>query len=183
MEKRLDHEVVKKKPITFFDDQAGTRKDIARFADDHLLSAREVTVEVPHLGNDRAQDNWTPLFIVAQLIGGQWPKLCLSAYRAIETISAADAIEQEPVAIRMFRELSIKLDGRKGEWIGADDLRNLLINDAESEFFEWHMGNSITAKSLKKYLVDAGVKWSRTRNGSFYSLTDIKERIKRYVRH
>jgi len=56
----------------------------------------------------------------------------LSADRAIETISAADAIEQEPVAIRMFRELSIKLDGRKGEWIGADDLRNLLINDAES---------------------------------------------------
>ena len=182
MEKRLDHEVVKKKPITFFDDQAGTRKGIARFAADNLMSAREMTVEVPHLGNDRAQDNWTPLFIVAELIGGQWPDLCLSAYKAIEAISAADAIEQEPVAIRMFRELSTKLDGRTGEWIGADDLRNLLINDTESEFFDWHMGNPITAKSLKKYLVDAGVKWNRTRNGSFYSLSGIKERIKRYVR-
>ena len=71
---------------------------------------------------------------------------------------------------------------RTGEWIGADDLRNLLINDTESEFFDWHMGNPITAKSLKKYLVDAGVKWNRTRNGSFYSLSGIKERIKRYVR-
>ena len=182
MEKRLDHEVVKKKPITFFDDQAGTRKGIARFASDNLISAREMTVEVPHLGNDRAQDNWTPLFIVAELIGGQWPELCLSAYKAIEAISAADAIEQEPVAIRMFRELSTKLDGRTGEWIGADDLRNLLINDTESEFFDWHMGNPITAKSLKKYLVDAGVKWNRTRNGSFYSLSGIKERITRYVR-
>ncbi|MGC6527186.1 MAG: DUF3631 domain-containing protein [Paracoccaceae bacterium] len=182
MEKRLDHEVVKKKPITFFDDQAGTRKGIARFASDNLISAREMTVEVPHLGNDRAQDNWTPLFIIAELIGGQWPDLCLSAYKAIQAISAADAIEQEPVAIRMFRELSTKLDERTGEWIGADDLRNLLINDTESEFFDWHMGNPITAKSLKKYLVDAGVKWNRTRNGSFYSLSGIKERIKRYVR-
>ena len=116
MEKQLDHEVVKKKPITFFDDQAGTRKGIARFASDNLISAREMTVEVPHLGNDRAQDNWTPLFIIAELIGGQWPDLCLSAYKAIQAISAADAIKQEPVAICMFHELqpswtSVRVNG------------------------------------------------------------------------
>ena len=68
MEKRLQDESVAKLPLTFFENQNELRGKIARFAEDKKHAAMSITPDIPNLGNDRAQDNWLPLFIVADLI-------------------------------------------------------------------------------------------------------------------
>ena len=68
-----------------------------------------------------------------------------------------------------------------GSWLPANELRNMLICDEDSEFNEWHVGNPISAKSIKKYLRDAGVEHRRDKQGSHYSLKDLNELVKRYV--
>ena len=141
-----------------------------------------ITPDVPNLGNDRAQDNWLPLFIVADLIGSHWPERCLAAYGRIEAISAEESKEQDTVAIRILRELAPQIEKRMGSWLAANELRNMLICDKDSEFYEWHAGSTISAKSIKKYLVkEAGVAHERQSRGSVYSLTDLNELVKRYV--
>ena len=183
MEKRMDNERVEKLPLTFFEDMYPTRRMIAKFAADNELNAVEALPHIPNLGNDRAVDNWQPLFTVAQVIGGDWPDKCLAAYECIETISTEDAKEQDNVAIRILRELAPKIEKRTGYFLPAKELREMLISDEESEFFEWYNGNTISAKAIKKHLTkDAGVKHERRSGGSVYSLTDIRELVARYVR-
>ena len=63
------------------------------------------------------------------------------------------------------------------------ELREMLISDEESEFFECYNGNPISAKAIKKHLTkNAGFKHERTSSGSAYSLTEIRELVARYVR-
>jgi hypothetical protein len=181
MEKRLDGEVITKLPLTFFESQYEVRCKIARFAEDNFLKAKTQTPVIPNLGNDRAQDNWTPLFIIADLIGGDWPERCLASYKCIETISQETAREQEPIAVRILRELAPGLETRKGQWLAASELRDILVRDPEAEFFEFHLGKPISAKSIKKHLTEAGVEHKRDKNGSYYSLLDLNELAKRYV--
>ncbi len=182
MEKRLQDESVTKLALTFFENQNELRRKIARFAEDKKRNAMSITPDVPNLGNDRAQDNWLPLFIVADLIGSHWPERCLAAYRRIEAISAEDAKEQELVVVRILRELAPHLEKRVGQWVPSEELRTMLIGDENSEFFDWYQGNPISAKSIKKYLVkEAGVAHERQSRGSVYSLTDLNELVQRYA--
>jgi len=182
MEKRLENEKIEKLPLTFFDDEAPRRRVIARFAADNAISAKLQDVSVPNLGNDRAQDNWQPLFVVAELIGGDWPSLCLEAYTTIEAISREDAKEQDAVAVRIYRELAPHIEKRVGNRIKASELHELLTSDPESDFYDWFNGKPISAKRMKKILIEAGVSWFRVSEGSFYSLQDLKAQIERYVR-
>ncbi len=181
MEKRLNDEKISKLPLLFFENHFDARRKIARFAEDNQQRAMELTPNIPNLGNDRAQDNWMPLFIVAELVGGDWPSKCLTAYHCIEKISQEDAKEQETVAVRILRELAPQLEKRAGQWVPSDELRSMLISDQDSEFFEWHVGNPISAKSIKKHLRDAGVEHHRDKHGSHYNLSDLDELVKRYV--
>lgn len=182
MEKRLAQEPVEKKLMSFFDDEAACRSAIARFAEDNIAAAKMQSVDVPNLGNDRAQDNWQPLFIIAELIGGNWPQLCLEAYKTIETIASADAQAQDAVAVRIFRELAPKLERRMGENIRASELHEILTSDTDSEFNDWYNGKPLSTKRMKTFLTEAGVRWFRESAGSLYSLADIKAQISRYVR-
>ena len=182
MEKRLDEERITKLPLTFFENHFEARRKIARFAEDNQLQAMKLEPHIPNLGNDRAQDNWLPLFIVADMIGGNWPSKCLASYNCIEAISNEDAKEQDPVEIRLLRELAPKLEKRVGNWLPAAELRDMLISDESSEFYEWYVGRPISSKSIKKYLVEAGVEHRRDKHGSHYNLKNLKELIKRYVR-
>ena len=144
---------------------------------------KELIPNIPNLGNDRAQDNCLPLFIIAELIGDDWPSKCLASYKCVETISAEDAKEQETVALRILRELAPQLEKRVGHCLPSDELRTMLITDENSEFFDWYQGNPISAKSIKKYLVkEAGVTHERQSRGSVYSLSDIRELVQRYVK-
>ena len=182
MEKRLSNERVAKLPLTFFENHFEARRKIARFAEDNTLRAKELEPVIPNLGNDRAQDNWTPLFIIAELIGGEWPAKCLAAYKCVEAISAEDAKKQEPVVVRLLRELAPHLENRVGQWVPSEELRAMLIGDENSEFFDWYQGNPISAKSIKKYLMkEAGVAHERQSRGSVYSLTDLNELVQRYA--
>ena len=182
MEKRLDEVRSTKLPLTFFENHVVARRKIARFTEDNQPLAMELEPHIPNIGNDRAQDNWLPLFIVADMIGGDWPSKCLASYTCIETISQEDAKAQESVALRILKKLAPKLEKRAGNWLPADELRKMLTSDETSEFFEWHVGNPISAKSIKKYLSDAGVEHQRNKHGSNYKLKDLNDLIKRYVR-
>jgi len=64
-------------------------RKISRFAQDNLSSFESAENEAPTPTwlNDRACDNWAPLFAVARLAGGDWPDLALDAARTLSNIS------------------------------------------------------------------------------------------------
>ena len=108
--------------------------------------------------------------------------MCLEAYTTIEAISREDAKEQDAVAVRIYRELAPHIEKRMGNRIKASELHELLTSDPESDFYDWFNGKPISAKRMKKILIEAGVSWFRVSEGSFYNLHDLKAQIERYVR-
>ena len=69
-----------------------------------------------------------------------------------------------------------------GNRIKASELHEFLTSDPESDFYDWFNGKPISAKRMKKILIEAGVSWFRVSEGSFYNLHDLKAQIERYVR-
>jgi len=66
----------------------GTRFDdiprrALRFVNDHTESIKNGNPSLPETLNDRAADNWTPLLILADLAGGDWPAKALLAAVAL----------------------------------------------------------------------------------------------------
>lgn len=48
---------------------------LARFAQDYASDIQKATPELPEALNDRAQDNWETLLAIADIAGGNWPRM------------------------------------------------------------------------------------------------------------
>ena len=72
----------------------------ARFAADNAEKIRAARPSMPDGLHDRAQDNWEPLFAIADLAGGEWPDL---ARKAALALSGAVDAETTPSACSCSR--------------------------------------------------------------------------------
>lgn len=65
------------------DDVVALRSQIEAFAFDYREQVKAATPCVPNLGNDRATQNWTPLFAIATCAGNAWVKNATEAAVAL----------------------------------------------------------------------------------------------------
>jgi hypothetical protein len=103
----------------------------------------------------RVGDRWRPLIAIADLAGGQWPKLVRDA--AQEDVEA----EQQPDLIqRLLVSIRSAFNDAQGATIDADNkdrltttaLIGVLLNDREEEWLSANRGNPITAYYLRTKL-------------------------------
>ena len=59
------------------------KRQAARWALDNFFRLREAQPVMPEHLNDRAKDNWRPLFAVAAVAGGDWPDRARQACRLL----------------------------------------------------------------------------------------------------
>jgi putative DNA primase/helicase len=103
LRRRLRSETVEKLSARYFEDRHRARRQLARRAEDNRIEIGASKIEAPPCGNDRAQDNWTPLFRVAAVLGGDWPDRCARAYAAIEQTD--DGEDRETIGVRLLRDI------------------------------------------------------------------------------
>jgi hypothetical protein len=142
-----------------------------------------MTIEPPECGNDRRRDNFTPLWRVAQLLGGAWPDRIASAYIAS---SHAAEDDDEPASVLMLRDLMEKFGvHRDATALPSCDLVFALIEMEERPWSDWRHGRPITAQSIAKLMKPFGVRPSNTRiRGQVvkaYHRADIHAAFIRYV--
>jgi hypothetical protein len=70
LRRRLASEVVARLPSNFFEQHHDTRRKLARWAEDIREAIEAFDGGAAGSGNDRAQDNWRPLYAIAAAIGG-----------------------------------------------------------------------------------------------------------------
>ena len=59
------------------------RRRALRWATDHVDELRDASPAVPEVFSDRQKDNWLPLLAIADLAGGDWPRLAREAALAL----------------------------------------------------------------------------------------------------
>ena len=95
---------VSKLPATYFESQIDARRMAARWAADSAISLAASDIEPASMGNDRSQDNWTPLYRIAAALGGAWPDEAANAYAAMEPVETE--AEDENPGIMLLRDMS-----------------------------------------------------------------------------
>lgn len=131
--------------------------------------------------NDRANDNWEPLFTIADLAGGEWPQL------AREAAIALSGTEEETSSIgeQLLSDCYEILAKNSSDRIRTVDLLDSLCADDEKPWLTWNRGERITNRQLRDILVPFGIKPtdikfdSKTKRG--YYKADFTDAYQRYV--
>jgi putative DNA primase/helicase len=134
------------------------RRKIARWTIDNREEVAFAEPAPPDLTNDRAADNWHPLFKIAEVAGGDWPALAskaLNALNAVEhdedsfttvlLVALADAFEEEN---------EVKPDG----FIATEVILVRLNANEQAPWADWRNGQGMSAKKLGEFLRRYGVK-------------------------
>jgi len=127
------------------------RAQIIRWtADNAERIGRTLPASVPGL-NDRAQDNFEPLLAIAEVAGGDWPKLARDAALAL-CGQPTDAPADELLAA--IREA---FDARGVDRVGSAELVDALAADAEGPWATWNRGKAITPRQVARKLGEFGI--------------------------
>ena len=106
---------------------------------------------------DRAADTWEPLFVVADLAGGDWPDRARRACLAL----TGDEPDDSGVGIQLLADL-YEIWANDEPYLSTGTILSRLHKVEESPWSEWgHKGNPLNARGLATLLKPYGVR-SRT---------------------
>lgn len=103
------------------------RRQLARWADDHLAEVRELDASAPEELGARQADVWRPLFAIAEAVGGEWPERAKKAAIAVHGI----AEEEGDWGLLLLQDVRDLFEARHGEK-GDGELR-YVIKDRSKE--------------------------------------------------
>ncbi|WP_279243745.1 DUF3631 domain-containing protein [Candidatus Litorirhabdus singularis] len=167
-----------KLPLDHFDSETEVRRRLLRFAQDNSFTA----VQIPEIENSRAMDNWSPLFAIAEAIGGEWPSLCKSAYIAATQVTEA---EDDSITALLLTDIQ-EIFSQNGGKIFSAELTKSLGEQADRPWSEWgRTGKPITQNGLANMLKRFNIKPVQVRIGEVkkrgYKLVQFSDALSRYV--
>lgn len=155
LRRKLPEESVQRLPFDLHTQLLRLRRQAARWAADNEVRLGAMATEPPACGDDRMQDNFTPLWRIAQAIGDVWPERIAAAYAAQAIAQDDDA---EPAGIMMLRDIAEIFASRGADRIATSDIVGDLIVMEERPWVEWRHGRTLSAQSMAKQMKPFGVK-------------------------
>jgi len=136
-------------------------------------------VEPVYIGNDRAVDNWLPLFSVASTINPEWENKCLDAYHALTQAPTKNISTQLLEDIRdIFKEEATTN-------IRSADLVLKLCSDTDKIWATFSHGKRISPVAMANQLSPYGITPHNIRFGEKvargYSLDQFTDAFERYL--
>jgi len=149
LRRKLPDELSSKLPVDHFEKAVVIRRKCLRWAKDNVSKLQLSQMLVPVCGNDRAQDNWGPLFAIAELVGGNWSAKVRGAYTIF---TEAVAVGSEDAAHLLIEDITEILEDHSDSAIFSKVLVEKLIELEDRPWFEWKRGKPLTQNSLSKLL-------------------------------
>lgn len=157
-------------------------RQAARWTQDNADALRMADPGIPSGLDDRAQDNWRPLLAIADLAGGECPKLMR---RAALDLSGGDAAEDASVGVILLTDIRDLFRERDTDRLASADIVAHLAEMEERPWPEWRQAKPITQNGLAKLLKPFGVVPGTVRllgkTPKGYKLEQFKDAFKRYI--
>lgn len=160
------------------------RSKLLRFSEDTGALIEKLRPVLPEALNDRAQDNWEPLLMIADHVGQDWPE---AARKAALKISGKQQDENNASAgVMLLSDIESIFESEKArERISTADLLNKLNEMEDRPWPEWYRGQPITARQIAKILKPYGIIPRKLRfghgTGRGYELNQFKDAFNRYL--
>lgn len=135
------------------------RRQVLRWRTDLRDKILRSTAEPDNVGNDRAVDNWSPLYAVAECISPAWASSCDRSYR---TLTVAQEPELQTELLRDIREtFQTYTDNR----IPSQELVKLLCKNPDWVWRQCKNGGPLDPREMAKMLAPYGIKPKPNRKG------------------
>jgi putative DNA primase/helicase len=153
-----------------------------RFAKDCAERVGAVRITLPDGLNDRAADNWEPLFAIAEAAGGDWPE---RARAAALVLSGAEQ-EAPSLNVELLADIRKAFEIEGTDRLSGAELVKILCADAERPWATFARGKELTQAKLARRLRGFGVlsKSIRLPDGDRlkgYERDQFTEAFERYV--
>jgi putative DNA primase/helicase len=135
---------------------------LARWAEDNGAAIERSRPALPDALNDRAQDNWEPLLAIADIAGGEWPKLARDAALKI----SGSGSEAASLSAELLGDVQQVFASRKTDRIASVDLLAELVKDEEAPWATYNRGKPMSPRQLAKRLGEYGIKPNSVRIGT-----------------
>ncbi len=157
------------------------RRQLTRFALDHIESLKGADPEVPDSLHDREADNWRPMFAIADEAGGEWANRARRA--ALVRKTAADS--NDGSGIQLLRDLKDMFDLRGTDRAATQEILDHLCSLEESPWGEYARGKPLTPRGLAKLLKRFGARSKQLggvgQNLRGYDRSDLDDAFARYL--
>jgi len=172
---------VTKLPCDLADQMVPVREKLLKWSRDNAGVCKANVVEPPGIGNDRAQDNWRPLFTVAALISHRWLAKCDTAYRLLE--ATKDSSDPHDM---LLADIHAILQSNSDKHVTSEALIQALTASSDSMWTEYSSGKPITPRGLASLLKGFGIRPKAFRRGTNannrgYEVADFDDAFKRYL--
>jgi hypothetical protein len=161
MERKRSDEKVKPLRAGDGDELRNMGRKVARWVTDNLAALRGARPEPPVQIHDRAADAWSPLFAIADLAGGTWPKRARLAAIELST-DGEDAMSSGVLLLADLREL---FANQPSGVLFTREILKALHADETRPWPEWKNGRPITDRQLAALLKPYKVKPKTVRRG------------------
>jgi len=132
-------------------------------------------VELPDELDDRAQDNWFPLFAVAEAAGGEWPARVRRAAHVLGTAAAELQQEDEREEVQLLGDVAYIFDREdpSSGFMGSKDIVEHLVALEDRPWVDWPNGftQNRLARLLRKLDIRPDNPFGSAKRG--YHRTDI----------
>lgn len=184
MRRKLPGESVSKLPVDFPFDCRHLRSKLLRWAQDHDAALKSASPALPSCSNDRALDNWTPIFSIAEVMGAKVYDAALKSFSQLQP----QEDEDDGIGPMILSDLRYIFDGRNKKFLklASQEIVDELIGMDERPWPEWKHGKPITKNSLARLLKPYKIKsqtlrLSPTEVAKGYERAQFNDAFSRYL--
>ncbi len=180
LKRAMKGEIQRKFDMRHIDAEQVLCRKLARWCRDHYPQIKRIDPVMPESMYNRVADNWRPLFAIAQIAGGHWPKLVKDAALALNAENDDDSIR-----VRLLADVSAVFATKCVDRISSADLVNTLNGIEDAPWSEYDHGKPISKNKLSRLLKPFGVVSNSVRLGTVvakgYHLDQFTESFNRYL--
>lgn len=180
LRRKMPNEQIERLEVNSFSNLKPIRQKLKRWGLDNMTTIQNIIPEIPKSNNDRAIDNWLPLFAIADTLGGEWPQKIKTAFINLNEID-----DSECLTTLLLGDIKSIFDEIKVEKIHSEFLVEKLMLLEDRPWNEYWHGRPITKYNLSKLLKPFGIKpkqtWIGNQNKNGYQLANFKDAFKRYL--
>jgi hypothetical protein len=179
LRRKMPTETVTRIPADIDEQCSPLRKELEYWSDQNQSRIKSNSVTPRCLGNDRAVDNWLPLFSVAASYSPRWLTKCEQAYLVLTDVSPKE------IPTLLLEDIKEVFAGHGDTRISSADLVGALCSDANKPWSTLNSGKRLTPVSMAGLLSAYGVSPKSIRfSGGVtrgYDVAQFEDAFERYL--
>jgi hypothetical protein len=137
-------------------------RKLARFVADNMTALELSDPKLPDCAFNRLADNWRPLFAIAEIAGGDWPKRATDAFTKLTSSADVDA---QGIGTMLLTDIRDIFDRIEDDPVSVADLVDALVEMEDRPWPEFSYGKPITKVKLSRMLKRFGIVSELKREG------------------